>query len=162
MSSPLIFSWLIVLSMKTVIHPLLASSMTMFYSCFCVCCSSLAKLLSCSDVDCVVEAILLLMLSLVDSDTFRCRDRAASTLHTIALVGICFGVAERSVRITVASFSFVSGMGKMSLNQFSSSLLRFCSLLQSFQFLLVSSADNNKRKPIAWNTRSSHAWPNYT
>lgn len=160
MSSPLIFSWLIVLSMKTVIHSLLASSMTMFYSCFCVCCSSLAKLLSCSDVDCVVEAILLLMLSLVDSDTFR--DRAASTLHTIALVGICFGVAERSVRITVASFSFVSGMGKMSLNQFSSSLLRFCSLLQSFQFLLVSSADNNKRKPIAWNTRSSHAWPNYT
>ena len=133
--------------MKTVIHSLLASSMTMFYSCFCVCCSSLAKLLSCSDVDCVVEAILLLMLSLVDSDTFR--DRAASTLHTIALVGICFGVAERSVRITVASFSFVSGMGKMSLNQFSSSLLRFCSLLQSFQFLLVSSADNNKRKPIA-------------
>ena len=112
-----------------------------------MCCSSLAKLLSCSDVDCVVEAILLLMLSLVDSDTFR--DRAASTLHTIALVGICFGVAERSVRITVASFSFVSGMGKMSLNQFSSSLLRFCSLLQSFQFLLVSSADNNKRKPIA-------------
>lgn len=98
--------------MKTVIHPLLASSMTLFYSCFCVCCSSLAKLLSCSDVDCVVEAILLLMLSLVDSDTFRCRDRAASTLHTIALVGICFGVAERSVRITVASFSFVSGMGK--------------------------------------------------
>ena len=86
----------------------------MFYSCFCVCCSSLAKLLSCSDVDCVVEAILLLMLSLVDSDTFRCRDRAASTLHTIALVGICFGVAERSVRITVASFNFVSGMGKMS------------------------------------------------
>lgn len=160
MSSPLIFSWLIVLSMKTVIHSLLASSMTMFYSCFCVCCSSLAKLLSCSDVDCVVEAILLLMLSLVDSDTFR--DRAASTLHTIALVGICFGVAERSVRITVASFSFVSGMGKMSLNQFSSSLLRFCSLLQSFQFLLVSSADNNKRKPIVWNTRSSHAWPNYT
>lgn len=162
MSSPFIFSWLIVLSMKTVIHPLLASSMTMFYSCFCVCCSSLAKLLSCGDVDCVVEAILLLMLSLIDSDTFRCRDRAASTLHTIALVGICFGVAERSVRITVASFSFVSGMGKMSLNQFSSSLLRFCSLLQSFQFLLVSSADNNKRKPIAWNTRSSHAWPNYT
>ena len=37
---------------------------------------SLAKLLSYSDADCTVEAILLLMLSLVDSGSSRCRDRA--------------------------------------------------------------------------------------
>ena len=49
--------------------------------------------LSC-DVDCRVEAILLLMLSLVDSDSSLCRDRAASTLDTITSVGIRFGVTE--------------------------------------------------------------------
>ncbi|PFX13542.1 hypothetical protein AWC38_SpisGene22364 [Stylophora pistillata] len=39
------------------------------------------------DTDCKVEAILPLMLSLVGSDSSRCRDRAASTLDTIASVG---------------------------------------------------------------------------
>ncbi|PFX29818.1 hypothetical protein AWC38_SpisGene5450 [Stylophora pistillata] len=44
---------------------------------------NIVKLLSCSDADCAVEAILLLMLSLVGSDSCCCRDRAASTLDTI-------------------------------------------------------------------------------
>ena len=50
-----------------------------FFSRFSACCSSLVKLLSCSEADCIVEAILLLMLSLVGSDRSRCRDRTAST-----------------------------------------------------------------------------------
>ena len=83
--------------MTTVTRPLSAGRITMslsFLSRLRACCSSLVKLLSCSDADCIVEAILLLMLSLVDSDSFRCRDGAASTPDTMPSVGIRFGVTE--------------------------------------------------------------------
>ena len=54
--------------MTTVTRPLSAGRITMsmsFLSRLRACCSSLVKLLSCSDADCIVEAILLLMLSLL-------------------------------------------------------------------------------------------------
>ena len=57
-------------------------------------CSSVVKLLFGNEADCKVEVTLLLMLSLVDSDSSCWRDRTASTLDTIASVGICFGVTE--------------------------------------------------------------------
>ena len=57
-------------------------------------CSSFVKLLSGIEADCTVEAILLLMLSLADSDKSRWRDRTASTLDTIDSVGIHLGVTE--------------------------------------------------------------------
>ena len=55
--------------MTIVTLPLSTGRITMslsFLSRLRACCSSLVKLLSCSDADCIVEAILLLMLSLVD------------------------------------------------------------------------------------------------
>ena len=70
--------------MTIVTLPLSTGRITMslsFLSRLRACCSSLVKLLSCSDADCIVEAILLLMLSLVDSGSSRCRDRAASVEH---------------------------------------------------------------------------------
>ena len=42
-----------------------------FFSRFGACCSSLVKLLSGIEADCTVEAILLLMISLADSDMYR-------------------------------------------------------------------------------------------
>ena len=91
------------------------------------CCSSLVKLLSCSDADCIVEAILLLMLSLVDSGSSRCRDRAASTLDTIASVGNRYGVTECFSPYDSTRVSFLSkGREEMFLTQLSSSLLRLC------------------------------------
>ena len=83
--------------MTTVTRPLSAGRITIslsFFSRLRACCSSLVKLLPCSDADCIKETILLRMLSLVDSDSSRCRDRAATTLDTIASVGIRFGVTE--------------------------------------------------------------------
>ena len=70
----------------TVSRPLSAGSITMllsFFSRFSACCSAFVKLLSGIEVDCTVEAILLLMLSLADSDKSRRRDRTASTLDTM-------------------------------------------------------------------------------
>jgi len=46
------------------------------------------------EADCTVEAILLLMLSLADSDKSRWRDRTASTLDTIDLVSIRLGITQ--------------------------------------------------------------------
>ena len=60
-----------VLSITTVTRPLSAGSITMslsFFSHFSACCSSFFKLLSGIEADCTLEAILLLMLSLADSD----------------------------------------------------------------------------------------------
>ena len=53
--------------------------------------------------NCKVEVTLLLMLSLIDSDS-SCsgRDRTASTLDTIASVGICLGVTESLSPLTTA------------------------------------------------------------
>ena len=48
----------------------------------------------CKFIVCIVEAILLLMLSLAGSDKSRWRERAASTLDTIDSVGIRLGVTE--------------------------------------------------------------------
>ena len=79
------------MSITTVTRPLSAGSITMllsFFSRFSACCSSFVKLLSGIEADCTVEAILLLMLSLADSDKSRRRDRTASTLDTIVSVGI--------------------------------------------------------------------------
>ena len=81
----------------------------------------------CSDADCIVEAILLLMLSLVDSGSSRCRDRAASTLDTIASVGNRFGVTECFSPYDSPRVSFLSkGREEMFLTQLSSGLLRLC------------------------------------
>ena len=83
--------------MTTVTRCLSAGRITMsssFFSCLRACCSALVNLLPCSDADCIVEAILLLMLSLIDLDSSRYRARAASTVDTIALVGVRFGVTE--------------------------------------------------------------------
>ena len=120
--------------MTTVTRPLSAGRITMslsFLSRLRACCSSLVKLLSCSDADCIVEAILLLMLSLVDSGSSRCRDRAASTLDTIASVGNRFGVTECFSPYDSTRVSFLSkGREEMFLTQLSSGLLRLCSLLR--------------------------------
>lgn len=112
-----------------------------FLSRFSARCSSLVKLLSFSDVDCIVEAILLLMLSLVGSDSSRCRDRAASTLDTIASVGMRLGVTEcfspyDSTRVSVLS----KEREEMLLTQLSSGLLRLSSLSRSSRVKLMSSA----------------------
>ena len=90
----------------------------------------------CCDADCRAEAILLLMLSLVDSDSFLCRDRAASTLDTITSVGIRFGVTERfspydSTRVSLLS----KGREEMFLTQLS----------KSCQFLLMPSTGTFSR-----------------
>ena len=47
-----------------------------------------------NEADCKAEVALPLMLSLVDSDSSCWRDRTASTLDTIASVGICLGVTK--------------------------------------------------------------------
>ena len=60
-----------VLSITTVTRPLSAGSIKMslsFLSRFSACRSSLVRLLSVREADCIVEVILLLMLSLVGSD----------------------------------------------------------------------------------------------
>ena len=92
----------------------------------------------CCDADCRVEAILLLMLSLVDTDSFLCRDRAASldTLDTITSVGIRFGVTERFSRYDSTRVSFLSkGREEMFLTQLS----------KSCQFLLMLSTGTFSR-----------------
>ena len=72
------------------------------------------------------------MLSLVGSDRSRCRDRTASTLDTIASVGIRLGVTEcfspyYSTRVSVLS----KGREEIFLTQLSSgSVRRFLSLLR--------------------------------
>ena len=120
--------------MTTVTRPLTAGRITMclsFLSRLGACCSSLVKSLSCSDADCIVEAIPLLMLTLVDSGSSRCRDRAASTLDTIASVGIHFGITECFSPYDNTRVSFLSKERKeMFLTQLSSGLLRLCSLLR--------------------------------
>ena len=79
--------------------------------------------LSC-DADCRVEAILLLMLSLVDSDSSLSRDRAASTLDTITSVGIRFGVTECFSPYDSTRVSFLSkGREEMFLTQLSCQFL---------------------------------------
>ena len=71
------------------------------------------------------------MLPLVDSDGSRCRDKAASTLDTMALVGIRFGVTECFCPYDSRRVSFLSkGREEMFLTQLSSGLLRLCSLLR--------------------------------
>ena len=116
--------------MTIVTRPLSTGRITMslsFLSRLRACCSSLVKLLSCSDADCIVEAILLLMLSLVDSGSSRCRDRAASTLDTIASVGNRYGVTECFSPYDSTRVSFLSkGREEMFLTQLSSGLLRLC------------------------------------
>ena len=90
-----------------------------------------SKLLPCSDADYMVEVILLLMLSLVDSDSPRCRDRAASTLDTIASVGTRFSATDCFSLYDRTRVSFLSkGREEMFLTQLSSGLLRLCSLLR--------------------------------
>ena len=116
--------------MTIVTRPLSTGRITMslsFLSRLRACCSSLVKLLSCSDADCIVEAILLLMLSFVDSGSSRCRERAASTLDTIASVGIRYGVTECFSPYDSKRVSFLSkGREEMFLTQLSSGLLRLC------------------------------------
>ena len=56
---------------NSVTRPLPAGSITMLFSRFSARCSSFIKLLSGIEADCTVEAILLLMLSLADSDKSR-------------------------------------------------------------------------------------------
>ena len=80
-------------------HPSLsAGSMTMMFSSVFsrlrAFCSSGVKLLFGNEAYCKVEVSLLLMISLVDSDSSCWRDSTASTLDTIASVGICLGVTE--------------------------------------------------------------------
>ena len=61
----------VIVKNNIVTRPLSAGSMTMllsFFSRFSACCSFFVKLLSGIEADCTVEAILLLMLSLADSD----------------------------------------------------------------------------------------------
>ena len=120
--------------MITVTRPLSAGRITMsssFLSRLRACCSSLVKLLPCCNADYIVEAILLLMLSLVDSDSFRCRDRAASTPDTMPSVGIRFGVTECFCPYDSTRVSFLSkGREEIFLTQLSSGLLRICSLLR--------------------------------
>ena len=97
--------------MITVTRPLSAGRITMsssFLSRLRACCSSLIKLPPSCNVDCIVEAILLLMLSLVDSDSFRCRDGAASTPDTMPSVGIRFGVTECFCPYDSTRVSFLS------------------------------------------------------
>ena len=63
-----------------------------FFSRFGGCRSSLLRLQFVREADCRVEAILLLMLSMVHSGGSLSLVRTASTLDTISLVGIRFGV----------------------------------------------------------------------
>ena len=76
-------------------RPLCAGSMTMslsFFSRFNVCNSSFVKMQSVDEADCRVEAILLLMSSLVDSGISLLRARTDSTLDTIPSVAMCLGI----------------------------------------------------------------------
>ena len=70
------------------------------------------------------------MLSLVDSDSSCWRDRMASTLDTIASVGICLGVTEclspkESTCVSVSS----KGREEIFLTQFASGLRRLVFLV---------------------------------
>ena len=120
--------------MITVTRPLSAGRITMsssFLSRLRACCSSLVELLPCCNADCMVEAILLLMLSLVDSDSFCCRERAASTPDTMPSVGIRFGVTECFCPYDSTRVSFLpKGREEIFPTQLSSGLLRLCSLLR--------------------------------
>ena len=76
------------------------------------------------------------MLSLVDSDSSLCRDRAASTLHTITSGGIRFGVTECFSPHDSTRVSFLSkGQEEMFLTQLS----KWC------QFLLMPSTGTFSR-----------------
>ena len=88
--------------------------------------SSFVKLQSVSEADCRVEAILLLMSSLVDSGTSLRRARRDSTLDTISSVGIRLGVTEclSPYESTCVSFSS-KGREEIFLTQFLSVLWRF-------------------------------------
>ena len=90
------------------------------------CNSSFVKLQSVSEADCRVEAILLLMSSLVDSGSSLWRARTDSTLDTISSVGIRLGVAEclSPYESTCVSFSS-KGREEIFLTQFLSVLWRF-------------------------------------
>ena len=64
LTSASILLWKSVLSMTTVTRPLSDGSITVslsFLGYFSACCSSLVKLCSCIEADCIVEAILLLL-----------------------------------------------------------------------------------------------------
>ena len=94
--------------MITVTRPLSAGRITMsssFLSRLRACCTPLIKLPPFCNADCIVEAILL---SLVDSDSFRCRDGAASTPDTMPSVGIRFGVTECFCPYDSTRVSFLS------------------------------------------------------
>ena len=102
-----------------------------FLSRFSACRSSLVRLLSVREADCIVEAILLLMLSLVGSDNSLWRDRTASTLDTIVSVGIRFGVTECFSPYERTWVSVLSkGREEIFLTQFSSVLWRFLFLVR--------------------------------
>ena len=120
--------------MITVTRPLSAGRITMsssFLSRLRACCSSLVELLPCCNADCMVEVILLLMLSLVDSDSFCCRERAASTPDTMPSVGIRFGVTECFCPYDSTRVSFLpKGREEIFPTHLSSGLLRLCSLLR--------------------------------
>ena len=120
--------------MTTVTRSLSAGRITMsssFLSRLRACCSSLVELLPCCNTDCMVEAILLLMLSLVDSDSFCCRERAASTLDTMPSVGIRFGVTECFCPYDSTRVSFLlKAREEIFPTQLTSGLLRLCSLLR--------------------------------
>ena len=88
--------------------------------------SSFVKLQLLKEADCRVEAILLLMLSLVNSGSSLWRARTDSTLDTISSVSICFGVAESLIPWQSTCVSFSSkGREEIFLNQFLLVLWRF-------------------------------------
>ena len=116
------------LSITTVTRPFSAGSTTMslsFFSRFNPCNSSFVKLQSVSEADCRVEAILLLMSSLVDSGTLSWA-RTDSTLDAISSVGMCLGVTEclSPWESTCVSFSS-KGREEIFLTQFLLVLWRF-------------------------------------
>ena len=104
--------------------------------------SSGVKVLFGSEADCKEEVALILILSLVDSDSSCSRNRSASTLDTIGSVGICLGVTEclspkKSTSVSISS----TGCEEILLTQLASGLrsLAFfvsCSRV-SFSFVFV-------------------------
>ena len=84
--------------MTTVTRCLSAGRITMsssFFSRLRACCSALVNLLPCSDADCIVEAILLLMLSLIDSDSSRYRAESVSVRMTVREFHSCLRDGKR-------------------------------------------------------------------
>ena len=91
----MILFFCLLLALAKSIYYYYTGSMTMFSSVFSrlsAFCSSGVKLLFGNEADCKIEVTLLLMLSLVDSDSSCWRERTSSTLDTIASVAICLGV----------------------------------------------------------------------